>query len=80
MTIANGPGNRLDWVAVCPGTSSTGCTDWKYLNGTRVAPASGLTAASLPFTMPVTPGQYSFKLFANDSMTVLATSALVTVQ
>jgi hypothetical protein len=80
VTIANGPGNRLDWVAVCPGTSSTGCTDWKYLNGTRVAPASGLTAASLPFTMPVTPGQYSFKLFANDSMTVLATSALVTVQ
>jgi hypothetical protein len=30
--------------------------------------------------MPATPGQYTFKLFVNDSMTVVATSALITVQ
>ena len=77
-TIANGPGNRLDWVALYPMGSST-FVDWKYLNGTSVAPATGLTGATLNFTMPTTPGQYTLMFFSNNSYTVLATGATVTV-
>ena len=78
-TVANGPGNRLDWVAVCPPSATSGCTDWKYLNGTRAAPASGLTGATLTFAVPTTAGQYMLKFFVNDTQTVLATSVAVTV-
>jgi hypothetical protein len=79
-TIADGPGSRFDWVGVYPvGAGASTRTNWKYLNGAQSAPGAGVTNASVSFTMPTTPGQYNLRFFANDSYTVLATSATVTV-
>jgi hypothetical protein len=80
-TIANGPGNPGDWVGLYT-TAAPPSTylDWKYLNGTRTKPATGLTGASVPFTMPMTPGTYNIRFFLNDSTGLLATSQTITVQ
>jgi glucose/arabinose dehydrogenase len=81
VTVANGPGHTTDWVGLyATAAADTVNLDWKYLNGTRTAPATALTAASLSFTMPTTPGTYNFRLFASGGYTKLATSTTVTVQ
>src|SRR5439155_1206592 len=53
--------------------------DWFFLNGTKSAPAAGLTAASVPFTVPSTLGSYEVRFFSNNTFTKLATSPTVTV-
>ena len=36
VTVSDGPGNRLDWVALAKvGSSLTSYVDWRYLSGTR---------------------------------------------
>jgi hypothetical protein len=75
-TVGNGPGNATDWVALYPAGSST-YTDWKYLNGTTTAPATGLRSAIVTFAMPAAPGTYLVKFLSGS--TVLATSATITV-
>jgi hypothetical protein len=81
VTVANGPGNPTDWIGLCAsGAADTALKDWKYLNGTRTVPASGLTAATVTFTMPQTPGTYDLRLFRSNGYTKLATTATVTVQ
>jgi hypothetical protein len=77
-TIANGPGNAKDWVGLYPVGGSVEL-DWKFLNGARIAPATGVTGATLSFTLPTTPGTYVLRLYANDTHTLLATSAIITV-
>jgi hypothetical protein len=72
ITIANGPGNTRDWVAVRSGGVSR---DWWYLNGTKTAPSSGIANGSFGVPMPATPGTYEFRLYANDTQTVLATTS-----
>src|SRR5438270_4990192 len=80
VTIANGPGNTTDWVALYPiGANAGAYLDWQFLNGQRTAPATGLTAATLTFTMPAAPGTYEFRFFPNNTFTLLATTAPVTV-
>jgi hypothetical protein len=79
-TIANGPGNAGDWVALYSAGAADGqYVDWKYLNGTRTRPGSGATGAAVAFTMPATPGTYNVRFFLNDSWVKLATSATITV-
>ena len=75
-TLVNGPGGRTDWIAVYPEGSST-YVDWKYLNGTQTAPATGMTGAVIPFTMPMTPGNYILRFYTGS--TLIASSAVVTV-
>jgi hypothetical protein len=75
-TVANGPANKTDWVALYP-EGETGYLTWKYLNGLQTAPATGMAIASVPFTMPTTPGNYVIKFWAGPAL--LATSATVTV-
>ena len=79
-TIANGPANVGDWVGlyVASDPDST-YVAWNYLNGSRTRPATGVPGATLPFTMPTTPGTYNVRFFLNDSTTRLATSATITV-
>ena len=80
VTVANGPGNQLDWVGLYPTASGATYVDWKYLSGSRTAPATGLRAATVSFTMPTTPGTYTLRLMANNSTTqVLASTATITV-
>ena len=47
------------------GALNAGYVDWKYLNNTRVAPATGLANATVTFTMPATGGTYEIRLLAN---------------
>src|SRR5207248_5950506 len=78
--VTNGPGNAHDWIAVFPsGAADTGYVDWKYLNNTRTAPATGLTNATVTFTMPATAGMYEIRLYANDTYVRVATSPTITV-
>jgi len=81
VTVANGPGGPTDWVAVCPvGAPDTGFLYGYYLNGSKTAPATGLTNATFALPMPTTPGAYNLRFFPHNSTTLLATSATITVQ
>jgi hypothetical protein len=75
-TVVSGPGNRTDWVGLYASDSST-YLEWKYLNATQVAPAVGVTGATVPFTMPLVPGTYAVRFFTGS--TLMATSAVITV-
>ena len=77
-TIVNGPGNAKDWVALYA-VGGTIEIDWKFLNGSRTAPPTGATGATVFFTMPTTPGTYVIRFYANNTYTVLAQSAAITV-
>ena len=69
-----------DWVALfAEGAGDGTYLDWQYLNGTHSKPVSGMTGAAVAFTMPATPGTYNVRLFLNDSLAKLATSATITV-
>lgn len=81
VTVANGPANLLDFVGLHAASApDLDHFDWKYLSGTRTAPPTGLTMATLTFKMPGTPGPYVFRLFNNGTYAKLATSAVVTVR
>ena len=81
VTVTNGPGNARDWLGLHSAAGAdTAFVDWKYLNGTRTAPANGLTSATVSFTMPTALGTYNFRFFANNTYQKLATSFTVTVQ
>lgn len=78
--VSGAPGNRTDWVALAQaGASETSYVAWQYLNGTGTAPADPIANATLAFTMPMTPGTYEFRLFANNGFDRLATSGAVVV-
>jgi hypothetical protein len=70
-TIANGPGNAMDWVGLYRVGSSVE-VDWKFMNGARTAPAAGTTGAVLTFTLPATPGAYTLRFYSNNTYNVLA--------
>jgi len=81
VTLSNGPGNTNDWVGLYSSSApNTMMLDWKYLNGTRVAPAAGATGATVTFMMPGTLGTYNVRFFSKDTYVLLATSATITVQ
>jgi uncharacterized protein (DUF1800 family) len=80
VDITGAPGFPTDWVAKSPvSAADTGWIEWKYLNGTTVAPTAGRTAATLTFSMPLSPGAYNFRLFQNNIYKLVATSPTVTV-
>src|SRR5438309_11659660 len=57
VAVANGPGNTGDWVGLYSASApDTSMLDWKYLNGSRVAPVIPVTSATLTFAMPSTTG------------------------
>jgi subtilase family serine protease len=70
-----------DWVAVYQlGAANTSWIDWIYDDScTQAAGSTSLASGSCSFTMPATAGTYEFRLLADDSYTVLATSNQVTV-
>jgi subtilisin family serine protease len=74
VTLANGPGNALDWLAFAPvGAANNSYVQFTYVGG-------GVTNRTWTVTAPTTPGQYEFRLFQNGGFTRLATSPAVTVQ
>ena len=79
VTVANGPANRGDWVALVPtAAADSGYVAWAYLNDTQTLPASGTPSATLHFTAPLAPGTYDFRFFAGG-LNRIAISATVTV-
>jgi hypothetical protein len=81
FTIANGPGAANDWVGwYCPSTATDAAyLDWKYLNNTKTAPATGLTAATVTFTAPATGGQACNARLFSLATGKLATSGAVSI-
>jgi hypothetical protein len=79
--VTNGPGYPWDWVTkhALAAANNVHSNDWKYLDGSQVKPETGQSTATLSFTMPTTPGDFEFRLFQNDTYTLLAKSATVTV-
>jgi large repetitive protein len=80
VSVTNGPGNPMDWVALFPaGGSNSTRIDWFYLNGLKTGPTAGVSTAAVSFTAPATPGTYEVRLFANNAVTLLATSQPIPV-
>jgi len=80
VSITSGAGSTTDWVALyAVGAADGAYLDWRYLNGATAPPATGLTDATVAFSMPVTPGSYEFRLFASNGFSRLATSGNVDV-
>src|SRR3989344_8611418 len=80
VTVAGGPGNISDWIAVAlPSAAHTSYVNWKYLSGTQSQPSTGKTSATITFTMPQSAGTYEFRLFANNGYTLLARSEPITL-
>jgi hypothetical protein len=80
VAVSNGPANTTDWVGLyAVGSADSPSITWQYLSGTTTPPATGLSSATLTFTMPSTPGNYEFRFFANNEWTHLAFSTMVTV-
>ena len=79
VTITGGTASRLDWAGIyTPSGGNTQYIDWKYLNNTKTAPSSAIRPATITFTAP-TAGTYEFRLFANDTYTLITSSGLLTV-
>jgi|HubBroStandDraft_4_1064222.scaffolds.fasta_scaffold17540_3 hypothetical protein len=86
-TVANGPGNPGDWLGVYPVGAPTGSGNppsWKWLSTddarNSVPPAPGVTAGTVHLVVPPQAGQYEVRFFPNNSFSLGATSAAITVQ
>ncbi len=80
VVVAEGPGGATDWLALADSSApDSNYRDWKYLNGLRTPPASGLSGAAVQFAAPSTPGIYTVRLFANNTYNRIATSGLINV-
>src|SRR5437899_7028236 len=78
VAVSGGPGNATDWIAMYASGAPNGAfLDWFYLNGSKTAPATGVTSATVNFVMSSTAGNYEFRFFANNGYTLLATSGTV---
>ncbi len=73
--VNGGPGNTGDWVGLYLETAPDSTfVDWCFLNGTKTAPSTGLSTATLNcFTVPAS-GRYQVRLFINNTFTKVATS------
>jgi thermitase len=76
--IANPRGG--DWIGLyAVGEPDTGTRiDWKYVNCSQLA-GSGAASGSCDFTIDVTSGTYEFRLFVNNSYSLLDVSPTFTV-
>src|SRR4029077_17070608 len=80
-TVANGPANAGDWVALYAiGAPATSYLQSQFLNGTQTPPSVGLSGGTLAFTLPLTlGGTYDLRFFLSNPFNVLATSVPITV-
>jgi hypothetical protein len=71
ITVVNPTGNALDWIGV-----------YKVGQASSTKPVVEHYVARTDYKIPVgtPPGTYEARLFANDSLSLLATSAGITVQ
>jgi hypothetical protein len=80
VSVAGGPANRMDWVALVPaGGPDNAYVEWFYLNGQKTAPAAGVSSATVPFVAPTMLGTYNARFYTNNQLVKLATSNTLTV-
>jgi hypothetical protein len=78
VAVSSGPASTTDWVGLYAIGGSL--VSWNYLNGSHTAPGTGVSSATLTFTMPSTAGTYyEFRFLANDGYGRLAVSTTVAV-
>jgi hypothetical protein len=72
-TLTNGFGGQTDWIALAVvGSANTSNVQWIYVG-------AGLTTRTWTVNMPMSPGNYEFRLFRNNGYVRAATSPPVTV-
>jgi Protein of unknown function (DUF4038)/Putative collagen-binding domain of a collagenase len=76
-----GGASVTDWVGLyATGAKNEERLDWRFTSSCAYTPGNAARiSGSCSFTMPLTPGKYEFRLFANNSFVVLATSGMVAV-
>ena len=80
VTVANGPGNSTDWMAICNGgtPSNANCNGvgyaWAFLNCVQGPASPPLTAASCVLGVPQANGDYQAVFLANGGYSVLASA------
>jgi hypothetical protein len=80
VNVANGPGNRTDWVGLAvAGTPDGAFMAWAYLNGTQTPPAVGVTSATVMMTAPTSDGPYEARFYPNNARTVSARASFAVV-
>ena len=80
LGVTNGPGTPKDWLALYTmGAADSAYLDWFFLNGTKTAPAVGLTTATVTFTLPTTPGAYEVRFFFNNTYQRLGATPTIVV-
>lgn len=81
-TVTNGPATPNDWVGLyplgAPFDYALG-TQWKNMNDTQTAPATGIANATIHLNASTTLGQYEFRLYKGTDATLQATSPTITV-
>lgn len=78
LGVADSAGQPSDYLALFAiGAPDSQPLAWCYLNGTKTAPGTGLTTATVTQLAPGAAGTYEWRLFTNS--TRLATSGPVTV-
>ena len=81
VSVTDNPSMPGDFVALAiVGSTATHVPGyWLYLNGTQTAPTTAPTSTMLTFNVPPAAGQYEFRLYANDTFTLLTKSTPFTV-
>ena len=80
VDVRNGPGFVSDFLMMVPaGAAPQTWGPYFYLSGTKTRPPYGMRNATVQFTAPTTGGSYEFRLYENDTFTLRATSAVITV-
>ena len=76
VSVANGPGNRTDWVGLAAaGAPDATVVAWVYLTGSQTAPNAGMASATVLMTAPISDASYEARFYANNGYTVLARTA-----
>lgn len=80
VTVTNGPATTTDWAELTTVGAADSATpfSWQYLNGTTTAPATGVSSATLTFTLPNAIGSYEIRFFAHGTYTKLGTGPTMT--
>jgi hypothetical protein len=80
VSVANGPGNKYDWITIAPvGSSDTTYSGIWFLNGTSTPPSTGVTSATFAIPAPSTPGTYEVRFLGSGKYIRLATSGAISV-
>lgn len=81
ISLTNGPGLPGDCILLYPiGANDFNYIDWRFVNGTQSIQATGTSNGTVSFPLPLTPGEYEFRMFANQTWQRVAITGIVTAR